>query len=60
MEKSEIALRLTEKAMELGFIQVKPEGSFGGENSYEEANRFAAKQVNDFYHETLQRLINYT
>lgn len=59
MDKAEIALHLTSKAMELGLIRVKPENFFEGENSFEEANKFAAKQVNDFYHETLQRLIKY-
>ena len=56
MDHKEIALQLTIKAMEFGLLQAKPENHFEGTNSYEEANQFAAKQVNDFYQETLRRL----
>lgn len=60
MQNSEIALQLTLKAMELGLIRAKPENFFSGDNPWEEANEFAAKQVNDFYQETMRRLLNYT
>lgn len=60
MQNSEIALQLTLKAMELGLIRVKPENYFEGDNPWEEANKFAVKQVNDFYQETMRRLLNYT
>lgn len=58
MDHKEIALRLTVKAMEFGLIKAKPENFFSGDDTWEEANQFAAKQVNDFYQETLQRLNN--
>ena len=48
MDHKEIALQLTIKAMEFGLLQAKPENHFEGNNSYEEANQFAAKQVNNF------------
>lgn len=59
MDHKEIALQLTMKAMELGMIKCKPENFFSGEDPYEEANKFASKQINDFYQETLQRLNNF-
>lgn len=58
MNHKEIALQLTIKAMELGLIKTKPEKFFSGDDAWEEANQFAAKQVNDFYAETLRRLNN--
>ena len=58
MQNSEVALQLTLKAMELGLIRTKPENFFEGDNPWEAANEFAAKQVNDFYRETMRRLIN--
>ena len=57
MKNDEIALQLTLKAMELGIIKVKPENFFEGENSWEAANKYAAKQINDFYQETMRRLV---
>lgn len=60
MEKSEIALNLTMKAMELGLIGMKDMRSFDAEDPIEAANQYAAKQVNDFYRETYKRLLNNT
>lgn len=60
MQNSEIALQLTLKAMDIGLIKVKPENFFEGDSSWELANTFAAKQVNDFYQETMRRLISYS
>ena len=60
MDKSEIALQLTLKAMEQGFILKKDFRTFEGDDPIEEANRYTAKQVNDFYQETLNRLLNRT
>ena len=58
MNHKEIALQLTIKAMEFGLIKTKPENFFSGDDTWEQANQFAAKQVNDFYSETLRRLNN--
>jgi len=56
MNYDEIALQLTLKAMEQGFIQCKPANICKGPDLYEEANQHAVKQINDFYQETLRRL----
>lgn len=60
MEKSEIALQLTLKAMEQGLIVGKTFQAFDSEDPIEAANQYTAKQVNDFYRETYKRLLNNT
>ena len=52
----EIALQITLKAMEEGYIVRKGENFCTGPDPIETANQFAAKQICDFYVETIRRL----
>lgn len=56
MNNFEIALQITLKAMEEGYITQKSENFCSGPDPIETANEFAVKQICDFYTETLRRL----
>lgn len=56
MNNTEIALQLTLKAMEERYITRKSENFCNGPDPIEASNQFSAKQICDFYVETLHRL----
>ena len=56
MNNSDIALQITLKALEDGYIARKSDTVCEGPDPVETANRFAAKQISDFYIEVLRRL----
>lgn len=49
MPKSEIALQLTLKAMELGYIEKKSWKTFDGQDPLQASAEYAAKQISEFY-----------
>lgn len=56
MNNIDIALQITLKAMEEGYITRKSENFCSGPDPIESANQFSVKQICDFYTETLRRL----
>ena len=56
MNNNEIALQITLKAIEEGYITQKSENLCEGPDPIESANKFSVKQICDFYAETLRRL----
>lgn len=58
MDHKEIAMHLTLKAMEIGYIPKKDIAYNGAEDPYGDCTMCAAKNVNDFFQETLRRLNN--
>lgn len=53
MSNSEIAMNLTLKAMEEGYIPKKSINLFDGEDQFTEATKYAAAQVGEFYQRVL-------
>lgn len=49
MEKSEIALQLTLKAMELGYIEKRSWTTFESQDQFQASTEYAAKQISEFY-----------
>lgn len=58
MDNKEIALQLTLKALELGYIPQKSENLFAGEDSPKEATKYAAEQISMFFIEVYNQLGN--
>lgn len=58
MTTSEIAMQLTLKALEEGYIPRKAVNLFEGEDPFAEASKYAAAQVGDFYQRVFDALKN--
>lgn len=56
MDHKEIAMQLTLKAMEVGYIPKKDIGFNDADDPYSDCTMSAAKNVNDFFQATLRRL----
>lgn len=56
MLNTDIALQITLKAIETGYIIRKGDSVCDGQDPVEAANQFSAKQISDFYLEILRRL----
>lgn len=58
MSNEEIALQLTLKAIDAGFIITKNVTSFCNDEELEDENKYNAKQVNDFFDSVLRNVRN--
>lgn len=58
MSNSEIAMQLTLKALEEGYIPKKSLNHFSGEDPFAEATKYAATQISDFYQKVYDSLGN--
>lgn len=58
MTNSEIAMQLTLKALEEGYIPKKSLNHFEVEDPFAEATKYAAAQVSDFYQRVFDALGN--
>ena len=58
LDNKDIALQLTLKALELGYIPKKRENFFAGEDPFQETTKYAADQISDFFIEIYNKLGN--
>lgn len=58
MTWDEIALQLTLKALELGYIPKKTDNLFTGNDPTQEATKYAADQISTFFTEVYNQIKN--